>query len=102
MNKKIDDFNLWLKRAKPNDKYTYHSGNLAHDSMHNSELRELGDFIMNCCCKWTIISTKKIAKETDFKFKNNIRLFQKVVERWTVPSDPPIKRCNTEYYAIKI
>tara|TARA_R100000687_G_C6339282_1_gene113465 strand:- start:193 stop:582 length:390 start_codon:yes stop_codon:yes gene_type:complete len=129
MNEKIEQFNKWYLKAQPNDKYTYHTGNLGYDKNNATgyDLRQLATHILNICCKWdlSLKATKPQSKEPRFKFKNNIRLFQKVVEKFTAKKEmvtqttyDSLKKadyvenkivfprekifCTTEYYVVKL
>tara|TARA_Y100001951_G_scaffold5874_1_gene3717 strand:+ start:205 stop:546 length:342 start_codon:yes stop_codon:yes gene_type:complete len=113
MNEKIEQFNEWYLNAEPNDRYTYYIGSLALEKSKATGigLRALSDYIMNFCCRWDLVyrSSKPESPEPRFAFKNKIRLFQKVVEKYTatreVITPKTDKRkilCKTEYYAVKI
>ena len=113
MTTKIDQFKIWYANAKPNDRYTYHIGNLAFEKSiaTGMELKALANYLMNFCCRWDLVykSSKPESPEPRFAFKNKIRLFQKVTKKYTIKDEvitPETDKkkifCTTEYYAVKI
>ena len=110
---KIEQFKAWYLNAKPNDKYTYHVGSLAFEKSKATgmEIKALSEYLMNFCCRWDLSykSSKPESPEPRFAFKNKIRLFQKVIEKYTAKKEiitPETDKtkifCKTEYYEVKI
>jgi len=88
----IETFDKWLKVAKKDEQFIYHTGNLAVDADINPEIEKLRMHIQDICYRWISETDKR-------KWKNIIVLVQKVVKRYT---DIKIKRVDCEYIAIKV
>tara|TARA_R100001244_G_scaffold91803_1_gene69431 strand:- start:249 stop:563 length:315 start_codon:yes stop_codon:yes gene_type:complete len=104
MNEKIKQFDTWFSNAKPREKFTYFTGNLAYSVClaDGLPLKQLRDHIMNKCCKWDLEPTAK--KETDNRilFKKQIRLVQKGHKmRWNKKKQNEAFR-DFDYMTIKL
>ena len=88
----IETFDKWLKVAKKDEQFIYHTGNLAVDAEINPEIEKLRMHVQDVCYRWNSETEKR-------KWKNIIVFVQKVVKRYT---DKKIKRVDCEYIAIKV
>ena len=88
----IEKFDEWLKVAKKDEQFIYHTGHLSVDADINPETEKLRMHVQDICYRWDSEKEKR-------KWKNIIVLVQKVVKRYT---DKKIERVDCEYIAIKV
>ena len=100
MTEEIKQFDTWLNKAQPGDRYTYFIGNLAHSAglIDGYPLRQLREHIMNICCKWNLDQS---SIDNRIKFKPFIRLVQKAQKKyWDERTKDVLHSCD--YMAVKI
>ena len=103
MTEQIKQFDTWFNSAKPGDKFTYFTGNLAHAAglIDGYPLRQLRKHIMDKCCKWDLNPLPKKTTDNKIIFGSSIRLVQKAKKKYWGEKNKDVLR-DSDYIAVRL